>query len=522
VAGRRGGTRAPGAGTAGVRRPRIARAGTPNRASTLIAAAAAVASVAVLVRAAAPAGGDAAPHAIADGVQRLRAAVVGDVGAAGARSASAVPRPAPTLRPASPDRDDRADGGERVRLRVSRRLAEAITPGVPWWADTAHWAPGVVLWTESTRPPVVVQAGDTAVVASPGLPAALPAALRRRGVRWHADGAAALADVPPAAGAGDSLAGAARVVGRAPGAATVTAISPAGRTVVPVRVRPAVRGRVYTVGDDGALGVAAARVIVGRRDGTGADTVVTGGDGRFRAPVPDGWVGAADVRVEPLAAGHDAITLGGVAADELHTLGVVLPPTRWTIAAGEYAGLTVPVRAVGARGFWRTAGPGRPVGWEGEAAKRVAVESDSPPFDTAAFWAAARDLGRAWGRPLFRPAAAGEAPDLVVRVTPGLSAAGMTTLSYDGGGVVAGARVEFRSAATAADPRVAAHELLHALGFGHARGWPSLLGVAGHAGPAAATAADVAHGQLLEAIRRATRVAEREYGAAFGWAGGRP
>jgi len=152
----------------------------------------------------------------------------------------------------------------------------------------------------------------------------------------------------------------------------------------------------------------------------------------------------------------------------------------------------------------------------------LAVKADGSSVDTGAFWSAARMLGHTWGRPLFRPARDGEVPDITVGLTPGLSVAGMTTLSYDGSGVVGGARIEFRSATTAADPRVAAHELLHALGFGHARGWASLVGLTGYAGPTVATAADVAHGQLLEVIRRASRQAEREYGATFGWAGGRP
>jgi hypothetical protein len=314
------------------------------------------------------------------------------------------------------------------------------------------------------------------------------------------------------------------VVGRAPGAATVVALSPAGRTVVPVRVRAAVRGRVFAIGADGAVGAAASRVIV-RRDGAAPDTVATDAAGRFRAALPDGWDGAADVRVEPLGAGHDAITLAGVDAAALHTLGVVLPPTAWAVDGGLYAGAVVPVRAAAARGFWRAAAAGRPVGWATRDARPVAFEADragAVRLDTAAFWDAARGLGRAWGRELFRPALAGEAPDVTVAVTPGLSAAGLTTLSYDGSGVVAGARVEFRSASAAADARVATHELFHALGFGHARGWPSVVGLAGYGGPAAATAADVAHAQLLDAIRRAARAAEQEYGAAFGWAGGRP
>jgi hypothetical protein len=506
-----------------VRRPRIAPARSSNRASTVLAAAAAVALVAAGVRvAAAPPGVPGAPGTapaapggitggIADGVRRLRAAVVGDV-AADARGPAAAPRAPRPLVPATARTPDDA----RVRLRVSRRVAAAVTPGVPWWADSAHWGDEVVRWTETTRPAMVVDAGDTVTLAAPPLPAALPAALRRRGVRWHADGAAAVADAPGAEP------GAARLVAQAVGVATATALSPAGRTVVPVRVRAAVRGRVFAVGDDGALGVAAARVVVRRRDARAADTLRTDAAGRFRLALPDGWAGAADVAVEPLDGGHEPVTLLAVPAGALHTLGVVLPPARWTIAAGEYAGQSVPVHPAAAGGFWRTAGPGRPVGWATDAPRTVAVEPDSPPFDTAAFWRAARGLGHAWGRPLFRPAAAGEVPDLTVRVTPGLSAAGVTTLTYEGTGVVAGGRIEFRSAAQAADPRVAAHELFHALGFGHARGWPSLLGLSGHGGPVEATAADVAHGQLLEAVRRAAGAAEREYGAAFGWAGGRP
>lgn len=515
-------TRAPRAGTARVRRPRLVFSYTPHHRSTIVAGAVAFALVAAGVRAAAStpdAGADAAPRTIADGVRRLRATVVGDVKDDPATAARRARPPAPVVAAAPASA---GVPGERVQRRVSRRLAAALTPGVPWWADSAHWGAEVVRWTETTRAPLVVDAGDTIAVAPPELPAALPAVLRRRGVRWHVDGAAALAEVT---GAGDG-----RVVGRAPGEAAVTALSAAGLTVTPVRVRAAVRGRVYTVGDDGALGVAAARVVV-RRPGA-VDTVVTDGAGRFRAPLPDGWDGVADVRVEPLAGGdaaggHAALTLTDVPAARLHTLGVVLPPARWTIAAGQYAGAVVPVRAAWARGFWRAADTGRPVAWPGDGPRSVALDRVSGPgrgalVDTAAFWAAARALEQSWGRSLFRPAAPGETPEVTVRITPGLRAAGMTTLSYDGTGTVAAADVEFRSAAVAADPRVVAHELLHALGFGHARAWASVVGVAGSAGPAAPTPADVAHGHLFDAVRRAVRAAEQEYGAAFGWYDGRP
>jgi hypothetical protein len=200
------GTRARNAGTARVRRPRIAHPSTPNRASTLIAAAASVACVAAAVRASAPAaGGAGAPRGIADGVQRLRAAVVGDVprpgGRTGAGAATARASDAHGARGPIVPATARTPAAERVTVRVPRGAAAAVTPGVPWWADSAHWGADVVRWTETTREAVVVDAGDTVTVAPPPLPAALPAALRRRGVRWHADGAAALA-APGGAGGG--------------------------------------------------------------------------------------------------------------------------------------------------------------------------------------------------------------------------------------------------------------------------------------------------------------------------------
>jgi hypothetical protein len=447
-------------------------------------------------------------------VRRLRAAVVGDVSADGrapAPRADAVLGRAPVrLAPAEVGPDG------RVRVRVSRRAAEALTPGVPWWADSAHWGAEVVRWTESTRAPVVVDAGDTVTLAAPPLPAALPEALKRRGVRWFADGAAAIADAPRAAGA-------ARVVARAPGEAHVVALGPAGREVIPVRVRAAVRGRVYAVGADGSLGVVAARVVVRRRDASRADTLRT--DARAASAPRSPTAGPAS----PTCASSRSATTTKPSHSPRST------PTRCTRSASCSRRRAGPSRRASTRAPWsRCARPrraasgappaaGRPVGWATDAARSVAFDPGArTAFDTAAFWSAARGLGRAWGRPLFRPAADGESADVTVALAPGLPAAGMTTLSYDGSGVVAGARVEFRSASAAADPRVAAHELLHALGFGHARGWSSLVGLAGYGGPETATPADVAHGQLLEAVRRAAREAEREYGAAFGWAGGRP
>lgn len=483
-------------------------------------------------------------HPIDAAVRRLRAAVVADLdGPARPGGTTAVVTTDPPSdvveRPRRRDSASRADARRTLAARARAAAGRTLTLGVPWWADSAHWGPEVIRWREATRPPLVVDAGDTVTVAGPDIPALLPNVLRRRGVQWTSDGPALVLD----AAAGPD--GARRVVAGGPGLASVTASTAAGRTVTPLRVRAAVRGRVYPA--DGAA-PPPARVVIVRRTGLGGargdtvwtDTVWTDAAGCFRAPLPDDWDGTADVRVE-LSGGagtgpatYPAVAVAGVPATRLHTLGIVLLPARWAPAAGSHAGTSVPVRAAAARGFWRfavsAAGVWRPVGWADDVVRTVAFEASpsgapgAPPnADTAAFWAAARALGDVWGRPLFRPAPPGADADVTVHVTPGLSALGLTTLAYDAGdGVIGGAHVEFRTPAAAADPRVVAHELLHALGFGHVRGWPSVLAPTGAWGATAPTAADVAYGQLFEGARRAARRAEREYGAAYGWGGTAP
>lgn len=487
-------------------------------------------------------------------VRRLRAAVVGDLDTdAPPGPAAALPTDAPSdvvERPRRRDSAGRAAARRTLAARAARGAGGGQAAGVPWWADSAHWGPEVIRWREATRAPLVVDAGDTITVSGPDIPALLPNVLRRRGVQWTTDGPALVLDAATGVPSSD---GARRVVAGGPGLASVTATTAAGRTVTPLRVRAAVRGRLYTV--DGAA-PPPARVVIARRGAPGeapaVDTAWTDATGRFRAPVPDGWAGTADVHVEPsgdafgarpgravggAGAGpgtYTATLVAGVLVARLHTLGIVLLPTRWT-PAGARAGAPVPVRAAAARGFWRfavsAAGAAHPVGWADDGVRTVAFDapaggsSGAPAADTAAFWAAARALGEAWGRPLFRPADPGAeaGADVTVHVTPGLAALGLTTLAYDaGGGVIGGAHVEFRTPAAAADPRVVAHELLHALGFGHARGWPSVLAPTGAWGAAAPTDADVAYGQLFDGLRRAARQAEREYGAAYGWGDATP
>ncbi|HEY0777630.1 MAG TPA: hypothetical protein VGD56_06660, partial [Gemmatirosa sp.] len=470
----------------------------------LVAAGAGAAVVARI----APAAAARTPHlTLADGVRRLRAAVVGDV-----RELAVVPAP------------DENPVRARLRARTRRVAHQAAVQaaarndavGVPWWDENASWGADVVRWAERSGEPFAAEAGDTVTIAPPVLPALLPAALRARGVHWQATGPV-------------TLIGDGRAVLDAPGSAVITAVTPIGVTHTPVTVRPAVRGRLYPAAAGGSV---AARIIV--RRGTSVDTAWTDASGRFRLALPvasDVQSDApADVRVEPATAarGPDAwepLLLHDVPAARLHTLGIVTLPIRWTITAGSFAGAAVPVRAAAARGYWQfTREHGAPVGWLHDAPHTVAFDPGFDPADQVTFWDAAHSVEDAWGHALFvpyQPPASTDSvgADIVVRAAPALHAEGLTTLSWDGGGTVGGAAIDLRvSRPGTLQPQVVAHELLHALGFGHARGWPTLLAPAGHALAPGPTVADVAYGQLYEAICRQARRATRDYGAAYGWA----
>jgi hypothetical protein len=142
--------------------------------------------------------------------------------------------------------------------------------------------------------------------------------------------------------------------------------------------------------------------------------------------------------------------------------------------------------------------------------------------DSAAFWGIARTFEHDWGARLFRPVDGAEAradawAGIAVRVTPGLAAAGYTTVSWNGDGEVYDALIEMRTRALLGDALVVAHELLHAMGFGHASSWGSVLAGEPHpvgASPERLTAEDVAYAQLLDAARRIGRREGARYGLA--------
>jgi hypothetical protein len=177
--------------------------------------------------------------------------------------------------------------------------------------------------------------------------------------------------------------------------------------------------------------------------------------------------------------------LGCFAAGET---GAQVADTSWTVRGGTYDGAIVridPVLATakGSR-FWRVPvrGPRRIIGWN-PSRLPVAVafrqRAGFEPADSAAFWAILRQLEADAGLKLFEPAtlAHGEdPPDVIVVDTRQMpSHEGMTLVTWTAVGSLYDARVHFRSRASARDPRVVTHEIMHALGFGHTTAWPSVM-----------------------------------------------
>ena len=265
----------------------------------------------------------------------------------------------------------------------------------------------------------------------------------------------------------------------------------------------------------------------------GADTVHTDASGRFLLPLDDDdYVGT--VRVQPAGADSarwHAAVLHDPPAEALGSVRVALVPRRWTVRGGTYDGTVVPVEpalvaaAVRERGGFvnvaRTAGRGGwPVGWPTErfplAVAFAATPLEIGAVDSAIVWSIARQLERDWGGPLFRPAprAAVDSSDfagIAVRIDPTIPSAGFATTAWTGNGDIALADVRVHDRRGLHDPRILTHELLHALGFGHANGWTSVMTARGSS-VGRMSAADVAYAQLVATMRRVQREADASYG----------
>lgn len=212
---------------------------------------------------------------------------------------------------------------------------------------------------------------------------------------------------------------------------------------------------------------------------------------------------------------------------------VVLVPTRWRITGGAFDGREVvvdPVRATTrygeGTGFWRLTrtgrSPGRAVSWLIDslpvrvAFRRQRGDPQISPADSASFWAVAAGVEKLIGRSLFRPSsyAVVDSPGvdgILVTIDRRMSAAGRTFSTHDASGRIFEALITVSRREFLGDPRVASHELLHALGFGHTGAWRSVMG-ANSGVINEPTVEDVAYAQLFYAIS----VLQREREAPFG------
>ena len=211
---------------------------------------------------------------------------------------------------------------------------------------------------------------------------------------------------------------------------------------------------------------------------------------------------------------------------------VVLIPTRWRIRGGSFDGREVaidPVRATTryAEGmaYWRLTRrgltAGRAVTWVADSFPlRVAFrhERGDPSIsasDSIGFWNVARNLEATLGRSLFRPASFAEidggADGILVTVTWRMAAAGKTFVTYDATGRIYEALVTVSDRQFLGQPRVASHELMHAIGLGHTGSWPSVMGP-NTLGVDSPSVEDVAYAQLYYSIARLQRENEAQFG----------
>jgi hypothetical protein len=268
-----------------------------------------------------------------------------------------------------------------------------------------------------------------------------------------------------------------------------------------------------------------------------SDSVALDAAGTFSIAVADAHCGPLDLRIDtPPDADrryHRSIVrlesqrrpapryATGRAVDTLASLRVLLVPTHVVVEGGTYAGTRLPVYVDGAVAsewerprFWRIArstheGYGMPVAWpEGLLPIAVSLRARGGvrSADSAAFWRTARQLEADLGRSLFQPAPDEPGPEEIWRITvtvePNARSAGMTYITYDSQGGIYEATIAVRSAAYLGDARLVTHELMHALGFGHATSWFSVTN-ASPASTAHVTPLDVGHAQLLYRLRRA-------------------
>ena len=195
--------------------------------------------------------------------------------------------------------------------------------------------------------------------------------------------------------------------------------------------------------------------------------------------------------------------------------------TAWTIEAGAYAGLRVPLHfeaAFGARGkrehFWRLArgarSTGAIVGWKSTrypipiAFRHKGSSRAISPGDSAAFWSIIAQMNTDFGVDLFQPATVGneDPPDVIVIDLSDMgNIDGLSRETWTPWGELFDVRVTFHDGETLHDRRVVTHEMMHALGFGHTMAWRSVLNLRQPNDADRVTREDVAYAELAMSSR---------------------
>jgi hypothetical protein len=302
---------------------------------------------------------------------------------------------------------------------------------------------------------------------------------------------------------------------------------PAARSWAPSRSL-AFGGRLYTP-DGGSL--AGIRVVA--TDSRGSYEALVDSSGLFVGAFPTEAIGQVTLRVfmDSAPRYHTSVVSLGQGAPG-GPARIVLVPTRWTIRGGSHDGREVRIDPVQATarvgdgvGYWRLTKrghlAGRAVTWLADSLPvRVAFrrERHDPRIseeDSAAFWSRAVELERQIGRALFRPASFEEVEaggdGIFVTIDRRMAAAGRTFITYDPSGRIYEALVSVSRREYLTESRIAAHELLHAIGVGHTGAWSSVMSPLTR-GVDTPTPDDIAYAQLYYAIS----TLQRERDASFG------
>ncbi|HEU4881054.1 MAG TPA: hypothetical protein VFT45_02380, partial [Longimicrobium sp.] len=289
------------------------------------------------------------------------------------------------------------------------------------------------------------------------------------------------------------------------------------------------------------------------------DSAAVDSAGRFALPIPAGAADSLQLIVDAAdrtrRAYHPA--LARIHRREAQAeQGIVLVPRRWTLAGGRYAGQAVEISPHRARTpvcprcsvFWvRMQSPGQEAvrfqGWPmSRFPLRVGFDrAHSMPVgaapDSAAFWLGVDNVEDAFGMDLFRPVRSpqtlaqgieGMSPTdvVLVLIDPSLPVAGLTMV-LGPPGIVEYAAVSLQRrdvVRTTYGAELVAHEMMHALGFGHTCAWRSISADITRC-PQLRTPVpspeDVAHAQVLYRVRDLQRAGGLRWGLDAATAGER-